>query len=124
MALAKSLVDDDFTTTYDSIDDEVEFAIFVNGDFEDMNTHVDDIDEILDSPLTEALELIDSLYEAGDGSVDFNILDDDSFPELKDNTSIPDLERDMNDMITADITAGFGIDEDDEIIAAAMSAAD
>lgn len=113
MAKTKNLTNSEVYSTYDSLEDEVDFVITTDETLDDAfsKTVEDQIDGIVDSPLTEALREAENLlnYDGGDKSLVVNVSQD--FSNVTPNPDFLDIAAD--DMIA---TERDMIYDDDELV--------
>lgn len=113
MAKTKNLTNSNVFSTYDSLEDEVDFIITTDETLDDAfsKTVEDQIEGIVDSPLTEALiEAENRLsYDGGDKSLVVNINQD--FSDVAPNADMLDIAAD--DLIA---TERDMIYDDDELV--------
>ena len=113
MAKTKNLTNSEVYSTYDSLEDEVDFVITTDETLDDAfsKTVEDQIDGIVDSPLTEALREAEDLlnYDGGDKSLVVNVSQD--FSDVTPNPDFLDIAAD--DMIA---TERDMIYDDDELV--------
>lgn len=118
MAKIKNLTDSDYYSSYDSIEDEVDFVITTDENLDDAfsKTLQDQIDGIVDSPLSEALMEADEKFSfnGGDSSMSVDVLNTDfnnitPKPDILD-TAADDFIADERDTLLDDFDTDEAID--------------